>query len=200
MKRTTLFFPILALALACGMISFLRAGATQDDISKRFVRFHVIAHSDLPYDQEIKYKVRDAVILQAEAITRGSASSAEAQKKLQAHLPDLARAANEVLEREGAPYAAAAALSHRYFPTKAYAGFRLPAGDYDAVTITLGDGKGRNFWCVLFPPLCITPASITTAETGLSQEELALLTENKPVTRYRFLLMELFGKLEHKMN
>lgn len=200
MKRSSLFFTVLSLTLALGIISFLRAGATQNHISKSFVRFHVIANSDLPRDQEVKLKVRDAVVKQAEAITRAAKNSAEAQLELEKRLPELERTANAVLNREGVLYSATATLNHRYFPTKAYAGLRLPAGDYDAVSITLGEGNGRNFWCVLFPPLCVTPASVTTTETGLSEEELALLTETGTITRYRFLLMELFGKLEHKMD
>lgn len=199
MKKTTLVFPVLALMLALLISLYVRADTARDHIANSLVRFHVIANSELAWDQELKHEVRNAVVQKAEAITRTAADSFEAKALLSAHLPELEQTANAVLLKAGAPYSARAALQHRYFPTKSYAGFRLPAGDYDALSITLGAGAGRNFWCVLFPPICISPVSITEADTNLTEEELSLLTEDGTTTRYRFFLLELLGKIEHSL-
>lgn len=200
MKKTAWIIPIFAIICAAFLIAFSRADAAQNRISNSLTRFHVIANSDLPWDQELKLKVRDAVVQYAESITRTANNKTQAETALREHLHDFERIANAVLQKEGANYMADAAFSHRYFPTKAYAGFRLPAGDYDAVSITLGDGQGRNFWCVLFPPLCVTPVSITEANTSLPAADLAVLTQDTPDVQYRFFLMELCGKLTNKIS
>lgn len=195
MKKVRFVFPMLALIFAAAISLYVRADNTREHIAGSLVRFHVIANSELAWDQELKYKVRDAVIKQAESITRTAEDIDQAKELLTLHLPELEQTANTVLRKAGVRYSAHATLQHRYFPTKSYAGFRLPAGDYDAVSLTLGDGQGRNFWCVMFPPLCISPVSIS--EAALSDEEIALLTEDGTATQYRFLLMELAGKLKH---
>ncbi|MBE6916048.1 MAG: stage II sporulation protein R [Ruminococcaceae bacterium] len=200
MKTTSLVIPIFAIFVAFCIILFSRADAAQNRIANSLTRFHVIANSDLPWDQELKLKVRDAVVQYAESVTRAASNKVEAEATLKEHLPDFERIANAVLQKEGASYTAYATFSHRYFPTKAYAGFRLPAGDYDAVSIILGNGQGRNFWCVLFPPLCVTPVSITDANISLSDADISVITEDDPEIRYRFFLMELCGKITHKIS
>ncbi len=194
MKRMFFF---LALLLGVGVL--FRAGAVQSALAEDLVRFHVIANSDLPYDQEIKRAVRDAVVGYAETLTRDTAARKEAEEVFSAHLGDLEELANRALSRYGVSYRATARMTHGYFPTKSYAGFRLPAGDYHAVTLTLGEGKGQNFWCVLFPPLCLSPTAIQTAASDLTDAEKALLTRGDTVTRYRFFTVELAGKLRHKI-
>ena len=181
-------------------VVFLQAGAAQSRIAENLVRFHVIANSDLPFDQEIKEDVRDAVVGYAESLTRGVSARDEAQAILRDHLPDLESIANTVLKQHGVSYAASAKQTFGYFPTKSYAGFRLPAGNYHAITLTLGEGKGRNFWCVLFPPLCLSPVSIQTAASDLTEAEKALLTQGDDVTRYRFFVVEAAGKLKHAVS
>ncbi len=197
MKQTTWIIPFFAIICAAFLIAFSRADAAQNRIANSLTRFHVIANSDLPWDQELKLKVRDAVVRYAETLTRTSGNKRDAETKLREHLFDFEQIANAVLQKEGARYTATASFARRYFPTKSYAGFRLPAGDYDAVSISLGDGQGRNFWCVLFPPLCVTPVSIREANTALSDSDLTLITQDEPNVHYRFFLVELCGKITH---
>lgn len=188
-------------AAVCAVVGVLcHAGAVQAGIAEDLVRFHVVANSDSPFDQEVKLEVRDAVVGYVEGLTRGLSSREEAEEVLGDHLHDLEEIADAVLTESGVSYTARAKLTQRYFPTKSYAGFRLPAGDYHAVTLTLGEGKGQNFWCVLFPPLCLSPTSVTSAPSDLTEEEKALLTEGDTVTRYRFFLVEAAGKLSHIFN
>ncbi|MBQ3054669.1 MAG: stage II sporulation protein R [Oscillospiraceae bacterium] len=196
MKRKLL----CAVAAVAVVAVFLHASAVQEGLAEDLVRFHVIANSDLPFDQELKGEVRDAVVGYVESLTRGVRSRDRAQEILGAHLQDLEAIANAVLQNNGVNYHAIAKQTNAYFPTKSYAGFRLPAGEYQAVTLTLGEGKGRNFWCVLFPPLCLSPVSVQTAASDLSEEEQALLTETDGVTRYRFFLVEAAGKLKHAVS
>jgi len=190
---------LCAVAAVALFAIFVHASAVQENLAENLVRFHVIANSDLPYDQELKLEVRDAVVGYVESLTRGVTSRETAQVVLGEHLHDLESIADSILEKRGVPYRASARQTNGYFPTKSYAGFRLPAGEYHAVTLTLGEGKGRNFWCVLFPPLCLTPVSVQTAATDLTEAEKALLTETDRVTRYRFFTVELAGKLRHKI-
>ena len=191
---------IIGAVAAAVLAAFLHAGAVQAGIAEDLVRFHIIANSDLPYDQTVKLSVRDAVLRYVEGLTRTVSSREEAEEILGKHLSDLERIANETLARHGVSYSASAKQTFGYFPTKAYSGFRLPAGDYHAVTLTLGDGKGRNFWCVLFPPLCLSPVSVTSAPSDLTEEEKALITKGDTPTRYRFFIVEAAGKLKHILN
>jgi len=125
-------------------------------------RLHVVANSDSAADQTVKLKVRDAVIEELYEMEQVS-SAEEAAEAAAARMDDIIAAADKVLEENGMEYRAAAEIGVFPFPDKEYGGKVYPAGDYPALRIVLGEGAGQNWWCVLFPPLCIVN---TESETG----------------------------------
>ncbi len=136
-----------------------------------FIRFHVIANSDSEEDQALKREVRDQLLkkinaeLVQEAIIQANGESEEVSLTLQDsrdyienHLRDIEEAAESVIEKEGYTYKASAALGSRWVPKKNYGNVTFPAGNYEALNISIGEAKGQNWWCVLFPPLCLIGA------------------------------------------
>ena len=121
------------------------------------IRLHVVANSDSKEDQEVKLKVRDAVISQVGDLEDLEASEDldSTRKWLKSHLDDVTETADTVLAENGCNYRASAELGVRWIPEKTYGDMHFPAGNYEALTITLGKGEGENWWCVLFPPLCL---------------------------------------------
>ena len=139
-------------------VTVLLAAATvyQQYILQDPLRLHVIANSDTAYDQCVKLSVRDAV-LEAAGDSFGMAASAEEAKRTARENAELLeRAANAALAEEGASYTARVQLGVYEFPEKSYGGIVFPAGSYDAVRVVLGAGEGQNWWCVMYPPLCVT--------------------------------------------
>ena len=147
------FFEI---ALLIGLAVFLTSGAlalrTQNDLAEKVVRLHVLANSDSEEDQALKLKVRDVVLERATAILEESPDRREAESRLRGELLELERIAAAEIVAEGYDYPVTVELENTEFPTKAYDGFTLPAGEYLALRVIIGEGKGRNWWCVVVPP------------------------------------------------
>lgn len=157
--KLTVFFVLCGiLTLSCGL-----AASYGRENGYDLIRFHVIANSDSSFDQSVKLAVRDEIIDEVNAILKAADTTAEAQKLLAEHTEELLASANEVLTRCGCGYQASATLGTSLFPTKTYGDLTLPAGEYDAFRIVLGEGKGKNWWCVLYPPLCFVDIKDDTA-------------------------------------
>lgn len=192
------------LALMCGVLIAAVAGSwlsrEQKELADSVIRFHVIANSDSEEDQALKLAVRDRVLARAEEIYPANATLEEAQAALEGHLNLLAAVGREVVEERGYDYPVAAALEDCWFPTKEYEGFALPAGNYTALRVTIGEGKGRNWWCVAFPPLCLGAASETVdqaLEAGhFTPGQGALVTGDGEGYVLKFKAMELLGELQ----
>lgn len=135
------------------------------------IRLHVIANSDSDFDQELKLKVRDEIIsLVGDLNNKGSIE--ESRVWLESQLGDIESVAESVIRENGCNYKASAELGVRWIPEKTYGDMHFPAGNYEALTITLGKGEGENWWCVLFPPLClITEDEQELSEMGLESED-----------------------------
>lgn len=192
------------LALMCGVLIAVVAGSwlsqEQQELAGSVIRFHVIANSDSEADQALKLAVRDRVLEQAESLYPEGATLEEAQAALEGHLNLLAAAGREVVEEQGYDYPVAAALEDCWFPTKEYEGFALPAGNYTALRVTIGEGKGQNWWCVAFPPLCLGAASETVdqaLEAGhFTPDQGALVTGDGEGYVLKFKAMELLGEIQ----
>ena len=172
------------IALLVGLAIFLISGAlalqTQEQLSDKVVRLHVLANSDSEEDQALKLLVRDAILERAEDLLSKSGDREEAEGLLRGRLLEFEQVAAAVIAQAGYDYPVRVELEDTQFPTKEYDGFTLPAGEYLALRVLIGEAKGQNWWCVVFPPLCTTasvevPAS--ALEAGLSEEEVRLLTE-----------------------
>ena len=190
-----LMFGILVAVVTGGWL-----GQEQKELADSVIRLHVIANSDSQADQTLKLAVRDKVLERAEGLYPQDATLAEAQAALEGHLSDLAAAGRAVVEAEGYDYPVTAQLTDCWFPTKEYEGFALPAGNYTALRVVIGEGEGQNWWCVAFPPLCLGAASETVdqaAQAGLfTPGQVALVTGEGEGYLLKFKAMELLGELQ----
>ena len=148
----------LLLALAVTILWGTASLGQQEELGRKVIRLHVIANSDSPEDQALKLRVRDRVLARAQEILEQSADMEQAEQALTAALPELTREARETLAAEGCAQPVQARLEPAEFPTKDYDGFSLPAGKYLALRVIIGEGRGQNWWCVVFPPLCTAAA------------------------------------------
>ena len=167
---------LLGRALVCGFVlaalcSFFPFAAACGQLPRDVVRLHVVANSNGAEDQAVKLLVRDAVLEEAARWYQGAGSMEEASSQLCTHLQSIAGAARQVLGEQGVGYSATAQMSEMYFPTRDYGDFRLPAGRYRTLRVTLGEGAGKNWWCVVFPSLCLPAATQEEALLTLPEGE-----------------------------
>lgn len=185
--------PALALGLVFSLIVGARADAMQKDISSRVLRLHVIANSDSVVDQAEKLRVRDSILDAADDLLKSANSVEDVKNIVSANLDLFASSA-----RNTASMPIKAELTTMHFPTREYDTFTLPAGEYEALRIIIGEGKGRNWWCVMFPPLCISAAeAIQEARaSGLSDEEIGFISNGENAYRYKFKFLEILSKIK----
>ena len=167
---------LLGKALVCGFVlaalcSFFPFAAACGQLPRDVVRLHVVANSNGAEDQAVKLLVRDAVLEEAARWYQGAGSMEEASSRLCTHLQSIAGAARQVLGEQGMGYSATAQMTEMYFPTRDYGDFRLPAGRYRTLRVTLGEGAGKNWWCVVFPSLCLPAATQEEALLTLPEGE-----------------------------
>ncbi|HWR05230.1 stage II sporulation protein R [Sporomusa sp.] len=157
-----------------------------------YVRLHILANSDSTEDQRLKLKVRDAVIAYLTPYVQEVSDAQEANNIIASHQENIIMVAKKVLGENGVNYPVAVQMGTFEFPVRTYGSLELPAGEYQAVRILLGQAAGQNWWCVLFPPLCF----IDGANTALAPLSYAKETEQKvdPVPQVRWKIAELFNK------
>ena len=183
-------------AAALILLPFIGYFTANRQVREDVVRLHVLADSNTEADQLVKLKVRDAILENAATLFGAAEDAKDAKAQIGSNLDLLAQTANSVLEEEGVPYRATAQLTYEYFDTRAYGELTLPAGRYAALKIVLGSGEGQNWWCVVFPPLCL-PAAEGTAAAVFSEDELMVL---RPVEgdRIRFKLAEIAAEIAER--
>lgn len=168
-------------------------------IREEVLRLHVIANSDNTADQELKLKVRDAVLKSGEAVFSGSEDIISAENKIASQKEIILRSAKETIADYGFDYDVKIELARAYFPTRVYDSVTLPAGYYKAVRVIIGEGKGKNWWCIMFPPLCL-PA-VTEKEDIISEylteKEMKIVT-SEPRYEVRFWLVEKYYEMKNR--
>ena len=197
MKRAARWEWALLIAILISFAWGTWADRTQQQLSDKVLRLHVLANSDSEADQALKRKVRDSVLETASAILAGCPDRETAEQRLSAALPEIEDAARARIAAEGGKQTVTAELRPTVFPTREYEDFTLPAGEYLALRVVLGEGEGHNWWCVVFPPLCAeTTSSLsqTAMAAGLTEEEVALITESDGY-QLKFKAVELWEKL-----
>ena len=168
----------------------------ESGIYENVLRLHVLANSDSPEDQELKLKVRDAVLSAADGLLASATSRDEAIHLVLEHLPLLTEAAKSAILSEGRNDTVSLELGEELYPTRNYEACCFPSGKYTSLRIIIGEGKGQNFWCVLFPPMCASAATKSSAEdafisVGLSADQYRIVTETaRPTYRARFRILE----------
>lgn len=166
-------------------------------IEKKVFRLHVIGESNSVDDQIVKYKVRDEIISKSEIYFKDARNSDQAKIKAQENLNKFLDAANSVLQNNGSEKRCRAFVENRFFPTKEYENnIVLPAGNYDALVIIIGEGKGENWWCVMFPQICLSGAVNTKMKDVLKGDELELTKKPKTKSaKIKFKTVELYNML-----
>ena len=163
------------------------------------VRLHVLANSDSEADQALKLKVRDAVLEVSAPMVEDCTTQAEAVEALTAHLPELEAAAFAVIAAEGYDYPVTVLLGEEDYPTRTYESCAFPAGTYVSLRVLIGEAEGQNWWCCLFPPLCLSAATAKNEadnedafiQVGLTKDQYGIITETgKTKYKVRFKLLE----------
>lgn len=183
-------FSVCAVMLCLLLLSSCSSseGVSSASLSKKLLRFHVVANSDSAEDQALKLKIRDRVLDEIGPKLEDSKSKQEAESIIKENIPAIKKIAQDEISANGKNYGVSVLLGSCSFPAKSYSNIVLPAGVYDALKITLGQGSGKNWWCVMFPPLCFVDIShnLTSEEsesrlkTVLSDDEYDSILSGSP--------------------
>ncbi|HHU75144.1 MAG TPA: stage II sporulation protein R [Clostridiales bacterium] len=192
---------ILISWLAMHLIKAKEADAEeiQEGIANEIIRFHVIANSDSKEDQLLKYKVRDSLVDELSPQLKNTKDIHGARKIVLNQLEDIQALATDIVKSEGYDYPVSVSLQPTYFPMKVYGEYTFPPGNYEALRVCIGEAKGQNWWCVMFPPLCfvdetysiIDEESEEQLKTLLTEEEFESIKSKKLPVKIKFKLWEL---------
>lgn len=206
-SRLLLLIFLLTLFIFFSAYSYVTA--VSSDISDSVFRLHVIANSDSQEDQNLKYKVRDALLEYMNTLCSSEFSKEEAMNIAGNHIDDFSNIAQDIVTQNGYDYPINVSIGKYNFPTKEYGDVSLPAGNYDALRVEIGSASGHNWWCVMFPPLCfvdvssgvVPESSKELLQDGMSEEEYDLLTKssNNSELNFKFKIVELFENLKLKL-
>ena len=192
----------IAILCAVTLISFFILGFLpvhgEEKIYDSVIRLHVLANSDSEEDQALKLLVRDAVLLKAQELLSNTQSKEGAEAIISHSLESLRQAAEEAVRENGYSYSVSVTLGKEDYPTKSYESCALPSGEYTSLQILIGEASGKNWWCVLFPPLCLSAATDKDAFTsvGITDSQYQIITESdKPKYKIKFKILESFSEI-----
>lgn len=202
---------VYRVGMFCLMGAILLGGAyryrrhrLQGELAQQVLRFHVIANSDSLEDQDLKLKIRDEIGAYLGEELKGISNRKECEQAVNGRLAQIEGCAREVMAREGYDYSVDAFVADASFPDKTYGEYTFPGGEYRALKVVIGDGKGKNWWCVMYPNLCFSGSVYEAAKEGAKEELKAVLTEEEYAelraegeltVRFKYLdgLLSLFG-------
>ncbi|WP_243122850.1 stage II sporulation protein R [Haloimpatiens lingqiaonensis] len=170
--------------LTFGFMGVKTEGIKQEEISNKLIRFHVIANSDEEVDQKLKLKVKDEVIKYIQPKLKNSKSIEESRNIIKENDENIIKLAKEIVKKHGYDYKVSSTFSRENFPVKTYGNITLPAGNYEAYRILIGKGEGRNWWCVMFPPLCfvdVTKGEVAYKDTEKEMKKVLSKEEYKSI-------------------
>lgn len=198
MKRLLSFFLSLSLILLGALFIAKETFSEEMEIYDKTLRLHIPANSDSIPDQEVKLLVRDAVIDYLRIPLSDCKTKDEAVKKVQILTDNISYEATKVLKENDKPYTATVSVVTEYYPERSYEGISLPAGNYSSLKIELGEAKGQNWWCVLFPQVCINTAKPeeTLASVGFTPDQIRVLTDREDYGYVvKFKLLEIISSI-----
>lgn len=193
------FFILLILLILYTFVSaFYYSNAVCSDISDSVFRLHVIANSDSPADQNLKYIVRDSIIDYINEISSSATSKEEVLQIAKSNISEIQSIAINTVRKEGYDYSVNVEVGNFVFPKKTYGDITFPPGFYDALKVEIGDAKGQNWWCVMFPPLCfvdvtsgiVPDESKLKMQENLSKEEYKLISQESTNVKVKFKIVE----------
>ncbi len=184
-------------ALICGFVVCFAFSMTKFDaqsraISQQVVRLHILANSDSEEDQQLKLMVRDRVQQMCADIYPADCDKAAAERIIAQRIESITQEAQRVVREQGYDYSVSGELVDMYFTNRVYGNITLPAGKYKALRLKLGSGEGHNWWCVMFPPICISASGADISDV-LSDEQTQLVTSGK--AEYKFKVYEMYEQL-----
>ncbi len=177
------------------LLSLADFDAKCDDLRQNVLRLHIIANSDNDPDQEVKLKIRDEILRTSGDLFVGIKDLEIAKNIAESKMPEFTETANKVLKENGFSYTAKVKIDKSYFETRVYDDITLPAGVYDSLIITLGKAKGKNWWCVIFPEICLR-ASAGGELTDTVKEDSAKIAKNDNKYVARFKIVEIYEKIK----
>lgn len=198
MKKTILKIEasILVALIICCALNITAFSEQCDSIRDKMLRMHVIANSDSEADQALKIKVRDAVLAEGKEIFDGSITADQAEEKILPHIELLKNTALDVIKDEGYNYDVQITVQKEYFATRTYENsVTLPAGYYTAVKVIIGEGAGQNWWCVMFPPMCLPAADAECEISDVLTEDETDIVKNADKYEFKFKIVEILQKL-----
>lgn len=164
------------------------------------IRFHIKAHSDSPQDQDLKYKIRDGVLVKFQDKFAVSSSIEETRRLIRENIPLIEAYTQDLIKDEGQDLSVVVNLENRHFPTRKYGEKVYPKGDYETLQITLGEGQGKNWWCVMFPPLCIVDLFSRDFDLPRTEIRTEKDEEAKPPIIIRSKIVEVISKRINKLH
>lgn len=191
-----LFIKAICIAFVLSVIfSMIPFQAQCKSISQEVFRLHILANSDSKEDQDLKIKVRDRVLRYTEALFQNAESKQQAENLISDNLQKINFAAQSVVKESGFDYKVSTQITNMYFSTRYYRNYTLPSGMYDALRITIGSGNGHNWWCVMYPSICVSsqPEGEQRAKQVFDESEYDIVTNEK--YEYKFFVVELFQNL-----
>lgn len=199
MKERRLLIALLVLASVSLFLGAMPIRG-EEEIYDSVIRLHVLANSDSEEDQAVKLKVRDAVLAVTQPLLRDCHDRESAERLLRANEESLRQTAIDTLQKEGYDHEVSVTLDVESYPERSYDSFCFPSGEYLSLRVCIGDAEGKNWWCCLFPPLCLGASTVPSEEAedafisvGLTPPQYKIITEtDRPVYKIRFKLLELF--------
>lgn len=167
-----------------------------DDIREQVLRLHILANSNTDDDQNLKLKVRDAILDIDSILSKKADNLEEAKTIFQEFLPQIKKVSEDIIHENGYSYKVDVEMANLYFPTREYEDFVLPAGYYDALRVQIGEAKGDNWWCVLYPPLCLPAATDKRKIDDAFNKRDADIVTNKNQYEFKFAVVELYQTIK----
>ena len=156
-----------------------KVDSASENYKNKLIRFHVIANSDSDEDQELKLKVRDEIIKYLQPKLQNSNSIDESEQIIKKEYGELGKISKNIISENGYNYEVKVGIEYSTFPTKQYSNVILPAGEYKALKIIIGQGQGKNWWCVMFPPLCFVDEESGVIDKATDEKLKEVLTEEE---------------------
>ena len=184
------------IGLICAiMLSFAKFEVRCEELRQGVLRLHIIANSDSEEDQALKLAVRDAILESSTDIFKSCDSVDDAVITATDSIGDINKIANSVIEQNGFNYSADVSVGDRYFDTREYDDFTLPAGAYKSLIVNLGDANGKNWWCVVFPCVCVPTAHDASLSDSVS-EQAANTAQNAQKYEMKFKTVEIYEQIK----
>lgn len=207
-KQINILFLLLLIISSCILTRAIRiysatGNKVQEDIASKIIRFHVIANSDSDEDQELKYLLKDTLVQALQPYLKEAGDIQESRNIINSLLTLIESKASRVIEENGFEYSVTASLASSYFPMKTYGDYAFPCGYYEALQVKIGAAEGKNWWCVMFPPLCFVDETYSIVDKEgeeklkhlLPEEELDAIKNKKVPIKIRFKLFSLIKEL-----